>query len=75
MTSRRKLTRVDSKAASTNPERPAQQASYRLRLESITYLGDDSAAARGIEKFLRLSRLREQQPRQLESDIAESNQE
>jgi hypothetical protein len=32
---------------------------YRLRVESITYLGDDAAAARGIVEFLRLSRLTE----------------
>jgi len=35
--------------------------SYRLRVESITYLGDDAAAARAIENFLRLSRARDRQ--------------
>jgi hypothetical protein len=34
---------------------------YELRVESITYLGDDPAAARAIENFLRLSRSRERQ--------------
>lgn len=42
---------------------------YRLRVESITYLGDDAAAARAIENFLRLSRSRDRQgPVELEAD-------
>lgn len=34
---------------------------YELRVESITYLGDDAKAARGIEEFLQLRRLRKRQ--------------
>jgi len=45
------------------PARPPrrQPNGYRLRVERITYLGDDAAAARAIEEFLRLSRLAERQ--------------
>jgi hypothetical protein len=41
--------------------RPKNDPTYRLRVESITYLGDDAAAARAIENFLRLSRIRAEQ--------------
>lgn len=34
---------------------------YCLRVESITYLGDNVASARAIENFLRLSRARDRQ--------------
>jgi len=40
---------------------------YQLRVESITYLGDDKAAARAIENFLRLRRP-PQRPEQLKPD-------
>jgi len=43
----------------TKPKRSRRRDDgYRLRVESITYLGDDVAAARAIENFLRLSRSR-----------------
>jgi hypothetical protein len=42
------------------PKRRADDG-YRLRVESITYLGDDVASARAIENFLRLSRARDRQ--------------
>jgi hypothetical protein len=47
-----------------NPKRSRRhEHGYRLRVESITYLGDDAAAARAIENFLRLSRSRDEQPK------------
>ena len=44
-------------------ERPKRRGDdgYRLHVESITYLGDDVAAARAIENFLRLRRSRDRQ--------------
>ena len=49
-----------------DPERQPRRkrptdATYCLRVESITYLGDDVASARAIENFLRLSRSRDRQ--------------
>jgi hypothetical protein len=41
---------------------------YRLRITRVTYQGDDAAAARGIEEFLRLSRLRD---RPVQTDVEE----
>jgi hypothetical protein len=50
-------------ATPTPPTPPARRRrndpNYRLHVESITYLGDDAAAAQAIENFLRLSRTRE----------------
>jgi hypothetical protein len=42
-----------------NPSRRRGREGYRLHVESITYLGDDGAAAKGIQEFLRLCRLAE----------------
>jgi len=44
---------------------------YTLRIVSVTYLGDDAAVARGIEEFLRLSRLRRALRRQPEEPIGD----
>jgi hypothetical protein len=41
-----------------NRKKPRDQ-DYRLRIASVTYLGDDAAAARAILEFLRLSRQRQ----------------
>lgn len=55
-------------ARPARPKRPPKDG-YRLRVESIVYLGDDAAAAQAIENFLRLSRARDRQrPVELETD-------
>ena len=53
----------------TDPARKQRKRhdNYRLRVESVTYLGDDKAAARAIENFLKLRRPPER-PEQLKPD-------
>jgi hypothetical protein len=68
------------KPLGTGPNPPADKESgaadrqgYRLRVVSITYAGDDAAAARGIADFLRLRRARRQQELQIESHVRKTD--
>jgi hypothetical protein len=63
---------VEQPAPTDRPAPPRRRRdSYKLRVESITYLGDDAAAAKAIENVLRLSRLSDGRQRAEELELDE----